>query len=177
MNWRFVHIPRTGGTSFRRTYGTGYPTRKEHPHTPASYFDGFKTISFVRNPYDRLVSIFGFMWRRDNITDASVQHFRKWVKGGIECDFISFAEEQWPMTTEQRKWIAPDTYTVKLEGWETGLQVIDAMTGLFHKPIQHANLSKRKADWREYYDDETAAIVLERYQGDFDEFQYAKEVA
>ena len=60
----FVHIPRTGGTSVQRFFGTHWQDHKDisryaeelEPQTFASYYK----FALVRNPWDRLVSDYNF---------------------------------------------------------------------------------------------------------------------
>jgi len=106
MLWRFIHIPKTGGTAIRRVYGQGncgelspqecgelaprVPTsdsRSESPtlnlrcgHLPASCFppDVF-CWALLRNPFDRAVSICGHLYRGLGVK-ITPRLFRQWVR-------------------------------------------------------------------------------------------------
>ena len=55
---------------------------------------------------------------------------------------------------------------------EDYLRIADKI-GLKKPPVlPHKRKGKRKADYREYYDDETMSLVAGRYQADIDHFNY-----
>jgi hypothetical protein len=73
----FIHVPRTGGTSFRKWVQKNIPNHirlSEHNYATGSIENVSKTwpnlgttFSFVRNPYSRLVSMYEYQYARAEI--------------------------------------------------------------------------------------------------------------
>lgn len=84
----FIHIPRTGGTSYKRfleNYGTNTDIELFDNHSPvqtACYFldnaDANIKLSIVRNPYAREVSL--WRWGRAGALAASDMSFEYWCR-------------------------------------------------------------------------------------------------
>lgn len=78
--FRFVHVPRTGGTSVRAALGIHEPethlTAEECRRRRAEV----RLFAFVRNPWERAVSIYAFFLRGRRVTPVG---FRRWVAEGM----------------------------------------------------------------------------------------------
>lgn len=66
----FIHIPRTGGTSFQSIFMDNI-FREHYSYQIYSYADSIKfnrffKFAFVRNPYDRLISTFSYLSQGGN---------------------------------------------------------------------------------------------------------------
>lgn len=82
MNAVFAHAPRTGGQSVRRALELGMheihlPVEELRRRAP-----GARLYAFVRNPWDRVVSIWAFL-HRGQAAALTPEHFRAWVAGGM----------------------------------------------------------------------------------------------
>lgn len=78
--FRFIHIPKTGGTSVRKWLRKNeIPCLTSKGHHHAVFFEGEYSFKFcvVRNPYSRLVSFYNFTKIRNNIENHSFEMFVK----------------------------------------------------------------------------------------------------
>jgi hypothetical protein len=157
------------------------------------------TFAFVRNPYDRLVSIFHFLgqdakkriMKRKNNPD-----FEDFKRYSIESDIkvmLGYKKgfTHWITTSKlsndnsvnvpmfnkkdeqtQMYWfnhVAPDI-TVKLENIDTEFVKIQELLNC-DKPFIHLN-SSIHTDYRDYYTDETRKIAAKWLEEDLDTFKY-----
>ena len=146
----FIHISRTGGSSIKTTLNLHDKQYNEHYHLDSSYIpneckDYFK-FAFVRNPFDRFVSLYHYRpkglsfsdWL-DNITLKYVQQ----VDYGLDkLDFVGRFEN------------LQEDFNKHFDG-ELG----------FH------NLTKHK-HYLEYYDESTIEKVKLLAKDDLERFQY-----
>jgi len=175
MRWRFIHIPKNGGSSFSQVFGLG--TEPGHPHSPASCFpDEIWKVALVRNPYDRAVSICGHILRGILDGPLSPGVFREWVASGFPTSIIrqgkpvvkagyAFDPMALEVTAPQVNWISEDTHLLTL-GSEESIRLFCSFTGEPHKPLPVANKGRRDVDYWPYYDSPTAMAVRNKYQED-----------
>ena len=209
----FRHIPRTGSTSFK--HWVNHNMQHKEILTVDNYSDMLEhkdleeiksiwpnygtTFAFVRNPYERLVSIFHFVGqdaqrriskRKNNsnfVNDAGVS---------IEEDIKLFLEYKkgfthWILNPSTRKsnsvimklyegrktntlmyylnHVVPDI-VVKLEEIETNFIKIQDLLNC-HIPFVHTNKSIH-TDYRDYYTAETQKIAQQWLAEDLDTFKY-----
>ncbi len=140
---------------------------------------------FVRNPWDRLVSAY-FYIKRGGRTERD----KRW-KGFVdrECgsfgDFVrlfrtrrgspfrmgKFFLPQYIFGIDERGELCLD-FIGRFERLEEDLEEVRKRTGAPASELQRLNQSGR-GDYREYYDDQTAAIVSEIYWRDIELFDYS----
>lgn len=209
----FRNVPRTGSTSFKFWVQTNIKdkvilTDPKYPQMLAHRsFDQIKdlwpdygtTFGFVRNPYDRLVSIFHFlgqdakkriMKRKASLEFADVNDhpieadikimlaykkgFEHWITNTSQANDDSFTL---PMFNNKHRdtqmyWfnhIAPDV-VVKLEHMDTEFVKIQDLLGCYVAPL-HVNTSIHTA-YRDYYTDATQKIAAKWLEEDLDTFGY-----
>ena len=172
----FVEVPKTGSTSIRHILGhPPKPHMNIHqisqeidPHTFNSYFK----FGFVRNPWDRAVSLYE---RREGIQmrdRMSFDEFVRWMKfasstcihpvphryqldwfvnpsGDLQIDYIGRFE------TLDRDW----------DHIRTRLGIPDT--------LPNVNSRENKRDYREYYTPDLASIIRERFAVDIEYFRYS----
>ena len=200
----FVHIPKTGGTSFARAYedraaaddiliGDTPKARKrkkrlEQLEAPGRLWKHSRLVdvgglvpadyfvcTLVRNPWDRMVSYYHWL---------QVQTFQHpAVSIAQSKDFKSFLRDPCVQRAERQN--PASNYVTTLEG----VLQCDAFIRLEHPSdyeaawdhlgfslsIPHLNQSVRDRDWRNYYDDEDIGIVANLAAADIARFGYHPE--
>ncbi|MEO2059128.1 MAG: sulfotransferase family 2 domain-containing protein [Mesonia sp.] len=183
----FVHIPKNAGLSVCYTLfgNTGGSHRKItsyqklfHPKTFASYFK----FTFVRNPWDRLVSTYFFLknggltekdrvWAAAHLSDY--EDFESFVKGWLTPahihDSLHF-QPQYIFLEDETGKIAVD-FIGRFERINEDFEYVADRLGI-ERRLKKTNTSKRKKNYQEYYNEETRAIVSSVYQRDIELFNY-----
>ena len=178
----FIHVPKTGGLSISKALQvTKYRNRRRL--MPGAQYEGIVTFghellpwlqrrdlaprdcftfTFVRNPYDRAVSLWAFNNKRNGLDLTFREFCLGWGKWG------------WRIRYPMARWT--DGVDVDFIGRFERLQAdFDELCGLLgverQKPLPHINRTER-GPCRDYYDDETMAIVRAHYARDFERFGY-----
>jgi hypothetical protein len=142
---------------------------------PAGALRGYFSFSIVRNPWDRMVSVY----RR---TDP---HLLEHARGmGIALEGLSFAEFLARIAslshahlTEQARYVCDESDRVLVDfvgRYETlagDFQEVCRRLGM-QAALPRLNASRRDA-YRSYYDERSRALVRERYRRDIELFGYA----
>jgi chondroitin 4-sulfotransferase 11 len=169
----FIHVPKTGGTSvhralqildhgdFQKWRSTDFNQQHMPYHILLTKHPSFSThfsFAFVRNPWDRVVSLSAFTkdGRVDKAALLSITHGfpRYWgsqigyiQSGGRSVDFIGHFERI-----------------------EHDFQYICQRIGI-EATLPHLNRSNH-TDYHDYYDDETRELVATKYARDIEAFGY-----
>ena len=200
----FVHIPKTGGTSFMRAYedraaaddiligdtpkarrrkmrleGLTVPGRLWKHSTLADVGDlvprGFFVCTLVRNPWDRMVSY--YHWLQDQSFDHPA------VSKAKVLDFKAFLRNPYIQKAER---ISPAESYITRTGGALHCQAFVRLEHPedyapvweylgFQLSVPHLNQSDRARDWRAYYGDEEIEIVAEIAAVDIARFGYSAE--
>ena len=186
----FLHIPKCGGTSIENFFGvdpakfcketlTGFYEKYgwlQHCTLTEMEIDfnidinKFYSFTFVRNPWDRVVSsyFYDLKWIKDkklNLLD--------YVKNRPEISKYHKKAHQ----REQYQYIIDQSnepsinYIGKFENLQQDFDVICDKIGIPHSKLPHKNKSNHK-HYTEYYDDETREIVAQKYARDIEYFGY-----
>ena len=173
----FIHIPKAGGTSIAeiiKKYNNKLPACLHRSVTdyPKEYKDSCFVFSFVRNPYDRLVSAHKYL------TEGGGNKVDKKFGKTISSDFKYFLKNQlnnnlnWLHFIPMKFWLNDDLdFIGKTENYEHDFNFVCDKIGITHQQLPHKNKSKHK-HYTEYYDDETRQIVAEIYAKDIEYFGY-----
>lgn len=184
----FIHVPKAAGTSIRSHLGAFSKVRDHFGYdiyqaaNPVRFEKYFK-FSFVRNPWDRAVSVYEYLrnggnGKSDQALADQVNEYR---------DFCEFANDM--LTTEGlhlNKLLRPQfTFLVnpngqlmvdflgRFENLETDYQrVLDKLN--LRGSIQHLNKG-RPRDYRNFYDSKTAELIGRVYKLDAELFDYSFE--
>jgi hypothetical protein len=179
----FVHINKTGGTSIEKVFNPQADQEDvPHKHGSASFyqrkfprhFREYFKFSFVRNPWDWLVS--RYHWSRDH-------------QGLFNCDFreLLFRMKNGSPLCAAAPWmekaLAPqlDRLTVdgklamdfvgKFENLQGDFDRVCSILGIETTPLPHV-FQSRRGTYAQYYDDETREIVERVYAADIAAFDY-----
>jgi hypothetical protein len=185
----FVHIPKSAGVSVSRSLfgnlaGAHQSLKKYRIMFAPKEFSEYFKFTFVRNPWDRLVSAFFFLknggltasdkrWSNKNL--SAYPDFDAFVRNGIQQKNIrSFAH------------FRPQCDFICLKRKQPGVDFIGYFENLradFAHVAQRLNLNStllefnrtpyRKKDYREYYTDETRQIVARFYADDIEMLGYS----
>lgn len=186
----FVHIPKNAGLSVAYTLfgNTGGSHRKivdyKVKFSKRTFRKYFK-FTFVRNPWDRVVSTYFFL-KEGGITDrdrkwseehiSQFESFNDFVKGWLTLENINaslhFQEQHLFLTDEAGN--LPMDFIGRFETLEEDFKTVLNHLGIERK-LEKKNTSKRKGDYKSYYNEETRAIVENVYRKDIQLFNYAFE--
>jgi len=198
-NCIFIHIPKTAGTSMeealgiditsyrtpdkKRLYGMldgiamqHYTAKQVRDIIEPEIFNNYFKFAFVRNPYDRVVS--EWLWHLS-------------VTGWKYYSLDSFIKNMDKMPAVYRDHITPQHEFVYDGGelivdfvgryeklawdWEYVRASVYQISGLELKkklPIRMA--SGQRKNWESYHNPKTRSMIYERYQKDFELFDYKK---
>ena len=129
-----------------------------------NYDEHFK-FSFVRNPYDRVVSWVHYLLRERKI------NFNKYSFNDliIKCPKWIFTKQQFDMLFEGDSCLID--FIGRFENLQEDFNIICDKIGIPQQKLPHKNKSKHK-HYTEYYDDETRQLVAEKYAKDIEYFGY-----
>jgi len=183
----FVHIPKTGGTSIQYLFTKNnnvtkkenkkHFTSNDYQRENVNEWNSYFKFSFVRNPFDFLVSYYifrmkminGELGRTERFMSKKYKNsnFKSWVCNNFfndprvmtYFDFLSINEK-----------IELD-YIGKFENFQEDFNIICDKIGIPQQQLPHINKSKHK-HYTEHYDDETRELVAEKYAKDIEYFGY-----
>ena len=181
----FIHLIKCGGTTIENILGgvkshrpgghfifkeDWVETTKNKVHVCASqysktfYWDGYFKFTFVRNPWDKMVSFY--------------EYYRK-LRNEPNIKFIDFLlDEHWkPMFYDQLTHLVSHNgkneidFIGKFENLQEDFNTICDKIKIPRHQLPHKNATNHK-HYTEYYDDETKQIVAEKYAKDIEYFGY-----
>lgn len=187
----FIHINKTAGSSIETALGL---VHEQSTHMTLKDFSEviqlpqFYKFSFIRNPYDKIVS--QYHHRVQNMKDPIISKisFKDWVKNldelgydikgtGNQVAWLSLQDWEWDVNKQE--------YTKRPKEVKFGVDFIgffEQLTsdwkelqqeiGIYpHIKLPHRRKSNHK-HYREYYDDTTQEIIYKRFEDDFKIFNY-----
>jgi hypothetical protein len=183
----FIHIPKAAGTSVAKTLfscGSRHVRYTEYQSANPGKFSKYFKFSFVRNPWDRLVSAYCFLknggmnemdkqWAEKNL--SCYPDFESFVKGWINEDNI----QTWVHFIPQHQFICDEALNLQMdfvgrfESLDECVDVIQDKLNLPRVAIPKLNAVKKEKHYSEYYSKETAKIVADVYATDIKIFSYS----
>ena len=171
----FIEVPKTGSTTIRSIIGR---TKKPHldilqikKQVTIKQFNQYFKFGFVRNPWDRAVSLYN---RNEGIqlkNKMSFVNFIKWHNYATDtCTHPSQKKYQLDFFTDSVGELLVD-FIGKFENLQQDFNIICDKIGIPQHQLPHINKSNHK-HYTEYYDDETREIVAEKYAKDIEYFGY-----
>ena len=177
----FIHITRTGGTSIESAIGgkDWWLIDPNSKHLSASMtralygdtaWNSYFKFSFVRNPWDRIVSMYATGWWFNKLTVEK--------NGSSYPTMKNFILSHRPHDTEKHGYkfyhdiIDEDLdFIGRYENLEEDFRAICAKTGLSNITFPHEELRYRE-HYSAYFDDETLELVQDIYKVDIEKFGY-----
>jgi hypothetical protein len=184
----FVHIPKTGGISIKKSlFGIRGGAHRRLRNYKILYnekeFSNYFKFSFVRNPWDRVVSAYEFL-KAGGINEAD----RRWTEE-VLSQFNSFNDfiVGWLAETEGYGEIhfMPQYEFICLGGTKPQVDYIGRFEQInkdftkicnkigVQKELSDNNKSSRHSDYKKYYTKETEEVVEEVYSEDIRMFGYS----
>ena len=184
----FFHIPKTAGTSIESVFG-GCP----NPHQTLSQKSKFSinyqhafpseintklpSFCFVRNPWDRIVSLF-FHFKKNNFLPTDFSFFNFVLSVNEETLASKFIPRPHPRKERMAKmclpysfWLSKNIGVGKFENLQEDFNSICDKIGIERKTLPHIGGTKHQY-YTEYYNDETREIVGKKYANDIEDFEY-----
>jgi hypothetical protein len=167
-NITFIHIPKTAGSSISRYLELQNEINyNSNDHVFLSEIENSAPITFtvVRNPWDRVVSMYAFMKSRSpeliakDFNDFLLNKIKIWDFGGKI------------LSTPQIRWIEPGvTHLLRFENLEKDFKIIQDIFQCY-VPLTMTNKTKHE-HYRTYYNDETQQVIAEMFKEDIEAFGY-----
>jgi len=139
------------------------------PHLDADTFDNFFKFAFVRNPFDRFVSYCSFVTRQKGQFDRNPRAVMEHFVAKPPWDHILFQPQHQFLIDEQGKLLTD--YVGRVEQMQESYDAIAQRTGIPTAVLERVN-SSRRADYRDYYDDDLIEGVARLYARDLELFGY-----
>lgn len=177
-----IHIPKTGGTSIEKALnmkiikGRHLTVGNSKKVYGDGKYDKYFTFSFVRNPWDRMASIYSYY-------KFGAESQNNKIKSSLrDVDFEEFVMnfEKYYWTNElrisQKEWLTDANgnldvdFIGRYENYLGDVQKILAELNV-KTSIGHARKSKR-SDYRDYYNENTMNIVANLWADDIEYFKY-----
>ena len=180
-----MHIPKSAGVSIegglpKDLYPNHHGTLAEYEQMESLDLSKYFKFGFVRNPWDRLVSVY-FFWRNQNKS----HEFYKWDYPQVDHinknnitfkEFISEVFHGQPVFNRQHTQ-SNSFYTKGLdfigrfERIQKDFNIACDKIGIPQRELPHLNRTKHK-NYTEYYDDKSRQMVADKYKIDVESFGY-----
>ena len=165
-------------TTFQHVY---VPTLVEDGTITQDWLDEQFTFAFVRNPWDRLVSVYhhlaqGRPDQRMAALHLSFKHFIELVCAGDLPPVGRYSMEGLSYANRQTDWLYDRDgnrlfdFVGRMENLATDWQVVADTLGI-HGGLDKTNQSRHKA-YKDYYTATLRQLVAVRYQREIDEYGY-----
>lgn len=187
-NSLFIHIPKAAGMSVNDAlYG-----KQTGRHTPAWEYaliysaqelQGMYKFSFVRNPWDRLLSAYRFLkkgginrWDREfgeqelSAFDDFNDFVHAWLSPDSVWKYFHFYPQWYFLELPGGRNLAD--YVGRFETMEDDFQHICAAMGREGVELPAKNVTGKKVSYREIYDEKSRDMVAAAYRKDIEDFCY-----
>ena len=146
------------------------------------YWDSMFTYGFLRNPWDRLVSVcchaLGYTPDKPPL---SVSTFNKWLLSGNRPTMVAIdGPEQMlgnvvDLAMPCMQWLKGVTFIGRYEQLTEALRYICEVTEIEFKEPEQVGVSPRERDYRSYYTERTIGLVAAMYHEDIKKGGYTFE--
>ena len=188
----FIHIPKTAGTSILHQINNGqriprnHATWKEYQKRSPHFFRYYFKFAFVRNPWDRAVSIYSYISQKEEAKTTlgevplrdiflnEIDSFEEYVMKFLNKDIIythALLMPQWLFIMDEMDIMQVD-FLGKYEKLDVDYELIKNMIGLKAPKLEKINTSYRK-NYRDYYSEASKQKIAELYSKDIKLFGYS----
>jgi len=160
----YLHSMKTAGTSVRHALcgvgfipcwdDEGWAVADQHTRRVPQEYADYKVFCTWRNPYERLVSFWGYYKRAEQKHDMP---FGQWV------DFVSHGYEKWQL---------PYLVRSNMHFCADGIATAMPIPGIARFRVRGRENKSEHEPWRTYYDPLLAAKVRFLYDQDFEELEH-----
>ncbi|MDX1642066.1 MAG: sulfotransferase family 2 domain-containing protein [Balneolaceae bacterium] len=207
LNCIYIPIPKVGTKSIKKVFAdylhsensdkrfdTTYSNKKQLPfhRVPKSSLDSLKNnnfiFSFVRNPYDRILSCYFDKINKKTSYIGFLRYQGRFYRGMSFEDFIeeiatipdSDADQhfrsQFKFLVNENDELIPH-FVGQLENMSADFKTVIKELSTDKLELTHLNRSKaRKIDYSEYFTPKITELIQERYEKDFQLFGYSTEI-
>jgi len=129
--------------------------------------DSYFKFAFVRNPFDRAVSIFKYIAKIDS--SAQISNFKNFAK-------YNFTKKEYNgiWLADQASQVVDCDFIGRFENLQADFDLVCQKIGIKRNPLLVKNRTSHK-HYSEYYDEETIEIVARKYHADIIRFGYKFE--
>jgi len=191
----FIHIPKTAGCSiteslFNKPDGLGHiDIHFYKKHLKNENYNNYFKFAFVRNPWDRAVSIYSYLKKGGCGNEFDTDIMERYIKDyetfeefvlslknpdtaqGLLAESAHF-RPQYTFICEGEKKFMID-FVARFENIEQDFKYITAKLGLKTVELPHSNKSEHNNYREEYKSQETINIIANLYQEDIELFNYS----
>tara|TARA_Y100000310_G_C20552192_1_gene748657 strand:+ start:306 stop:866 length:561 start_codon:yes stop_codon:yes gene_type:complete len=173
----FIHVPKTGGNSIKTILGLHRHLHSPASHKPEELLSEYFSFSFVRNPWDRLVSSYVYLKNGGmgskldmDAKEKYIDNFKTFKDFVLNIDQTGLPNQQ--HLRQQTFWIDRELdFIGKFENLQQDFNKVCDKLDILKQELPHTNKTNHK-HYTEYYDDETRQIVAEKYAKDIEYFGY-----
>ncbi|HHC29187.1 MAG TPA: Type II secretory pathway, pullulanase PulA [Rhodobacterales bacterium] len=136
--------------------------------------EAFFVFTLVRNPWDRMVSYYHWLGAQSfdhpAVARAQTSDFASFIRQ--PATIAAMVQHPYRRYVTDASGVDRGDLYIRLEHLAEDLTPLEAHLGFTLADIPHVNASKRQADYRRAYDDESAAIVAQACGEDIARFGY-----
>ncbi len=156
--------------------GHGHLTlRQLRAHLPADVCRDYFKFAFVRNPYDRFVSVCAMLNRRNPDYRGRETTFMKRAIGVRQFRARALVRPQWDMLADARGELGMD-FIGRFEDLQRSFGEACRRIGIPEQNLARSNATDHR-EHTTYYDDELLGLVNDFYRPDFDSLAYEVSVS
>lgn len=170
----FIHIPRCAGTSIKEALKTisnkaidkpWHLKLSEHPEKYQINLDNYFVFAFVRNPYDRILSVYNYKKYVRDWWDVKDKTFEEWIEFLQDKSKSEFLE-----LVQSVEWLNVNMPIMiyKYEALER--HYLSLMNLLKLPPLKHLHKLKKNTEIKA----STKELIYNMFKDDFRRFGYAR---